>query len=192
MDEYLARAFTTLAPVLKSLGMRYPVVGSLASGARGQPRATADGDVLVQILPPQARILADALGKDWYAEPDEMERAIRAGWTFNIIHIPTASKIDLFPARSDFHLNQLERTSELAVFDEMGPKLPVISPEDVILSKLEWYAAGGEVSEKQWMDILGVFTMQPSLDMDYLNAWAVRLGVSRLLARALDEARSDT
>jgi hypothetical protein len=70
--------------------------------------------------------------------------------------------------------------------------MQVISAEDIILSKLQWYAAGGEVSEKQWQDIGGVIGIQRNLDMKYLETWASRLGISRLLARALDEGTRDS
>jgi hypothetical protein len=63
------------------------------------------------------------------------------------------------------------------------------SPEDVILNKLEWYKMGGEVSDRQWNDILGVLKVQgSSLDLAYLRQWAAALGVSPLLDRALEDA----
>jgi hypothetical protein len=65
----------------------------------------------------------------------------------------------------------------------------VTSPEDIILAKLEWYRMGGEVSERQWRDVLGVLkTRQGELDLSYLGKWAKELGVSDLLERALSEA----
>ncbi|MGA7195391.1 MAG: hypothetical protein WBW94_17365 [Anaerolineales bacterium] len=62
--------------------------------------------------------------------------------------------------------------------------------EDTILSKLEWYPMGGEVSERQWRDILGVLkTRAGELDLDYLRKWAGELKVSDLLERALKEMK---
>jgi hypothetical protein len=62
------------------------------------------------------------------------------------------------------------------------------SPEDTILAKLEWYRLGGEVSERQWRDILGVLkTRSGELDLSYLNRWAGELKVADLLERALKE-----
>jgi len=50
------------------------------------------------------------------------------------------------------------------------------SPEDTILSKLEWHRLGGEVSDRQWGDILGVLkTRAGELDLDYLRKWAGEL-----------------
>ena len=48
---------------------------------------------------------------------------------------------------------------------------------------------GGEVSDRQWNDILGVLKVQgTNLDMAYLQRWAVALKVSDLLERALVDA----
>lgn len=53
----------------------------------------------------------------------------------------------------------------------------VISPEDIILAKLEWYRMGGEVSERQWEDVLGVLKVRAGeLDLDYMRRWANELG----------------
>jgi hypothetical protein len=182
----LAQALSRLTSVLESLNIRYAVVGSLASSAHGVYRATADGDLLARIAPPHARQLAAALGADWYADADEMEQAIREGRSFNVIHIPTALKIDVFPATTEFHDNQIGRATRIKVFPaEDALQFPVAAPEDVLLAKLQWYQAGGEVSDKQWGDITGILATNPALDFPYMEAWARRLGVSRLLARAI-------
>lgn len=57
------------------------------------------------------------------------------------------------------------------------------------LSKLEWYRMGGEVSDRQWRDILGILkTRTGDLDVEYLRKWAAELHVSDLLERALQES----
>jgi hypothetical protein len=62
------------------------------------------------------------------------------------------------------------------------------APEDIILNKLEWFRLGGEVSDRQWGDILGVMRVQgESLDMKYLRAWAKKLALSDLLEKALSQ-----
>lgn len=165
------------------------VVGSLASSARGVYRATADGDLLAQIAPWDIVRLADALGAEWYADRDQMERAFDAGRSFNLIHIPTAQKIDIFPADTEFHESQLQRATAVSVFPgETQLVLPVASAEDTVLAKLQWYRAGGEISDRQWNDITGLIATNPTLDGDYLQQWANRLRVKDLLDRASCDA----
>lgn len=186
MTNPLADALNQLKPVLDSIGIRYAIVGSLASSAHGIYRSTADGDLLAQIVPSHARRLLSALGRDWYGDIDEIGRAIRDGRSFNLIHIPTAMKIDIFPARTEFHENQLMRATEITVVPgDDSARFPVASPEDVLLAKLQWYQAGGEVSEKQWGDITGILATKRGLDFPYLESWAAELGVGHLLARAI-------
>jgi hypothetical protein len=67
--------------------------------------------------------------------------------------------------------------------------LPLASAEDTVLAKLEWFRRGGEGSERQWTDVLGVLQASgASLDRQYMEEGARELGVSDLLAQALAEA----
>jgi hypothetical protein len=60
----------------------------------------------------------------------------------------------------------------------------VASPEDNALAKLEWYRMGGEVSDRQWNDILGILKVRAhDIELDYLRRWAAELGLSDLSAR---------
>jgi len=66
--------------------------------------------------------------------------------------------------------------------------LVLATPEDVILHKLYWYRLGGEVSERQWNDVLGVLRVQgEALDLAYMQRWAGPLGVADLLDQAVGE-----
>ena len=63
------------------------------------------------------------------------------------------------------------------------------SAEDTVLRKLQWYRTGGEVSDRQWRDVLGVMVAnRGGLDQRYLDTWAKRLQVEDLLRRAEREA----
>jgi len=185
----LAGTISALASVLDRLGIAYVIGGSVASSARGVVRATFDIDIVAAIARPQAERFASALGPEWYADPDQMRAAIAAKRAFNVIHIPLGNKVDIFPATEDFHLCQLERATRVSLpFAEESAKYPVATAEDILLAKLQWYRDGGEVSERQWTDILGILAVNPDLDFAYVRPWAARLGVERLLARALEEA----
>lgn len=173
--------------VLKSLNASFVAIGSAASSARGIPRSTDDIDLIAQIGAFQAQGLAAAVGRDWYCEPDQIREALQRGRSFNVIHIPTAWKIDLSPAQTEFHESELRRSTEEAVtLDGEAYRCPVSTPEDVVIAKLCCcYKDGRQVSERQWRDIGGVIAINQNLDFEYLRLWAVRLGVSDLLEQAL-------
>ena len=77
MTDPLSRALAEITPVLEALGIRYIVIGSLASSTRGIYRATQDGDLLAVLAPGQGARLAASLGPRFYAEPEMIDRAIR-------------------------------------------------------------------------------------------------------------------
>lgn len=174
---------------LEHFHIPYLIGGSIASSSRGVVRATMDVDLVAQIDSGQAEALCRELGHDWYADPEQIKISIATGRSFNLIHIPTSQKVDIFPARDAFHQSQLKRATreELDFLDEKV-EYPIATPEDILLAKLQWYRDGGEISDRQWSDIGGIIATNPELDRGYLNAWAVRLGVITLLDRALKES----
>src|SRR5262245_26802590 len=108
MNDPMAGALSELVAALDRVKIPYAIGGSLASSAHGVIRATLDGDLIASISIQQVRPLAEALGKHWYADPEMITRALKAGQSFNVIHMDTALKFDIFPARSEFHRVQLE------------------------------------------------------------------------------------
>ena len=178
-----------LSLVLNALRVQFVVIGSTASSARGLARSTQGIDLIVRIGVLQVERLASALGTEWYAEPDQMRQAIRNGRSFNVIHIPTGWKIDLFPAQTDFHDCEMQRATLAPVLiDGDSVDCSVSTAEDVVLAKLRWYKDDGQVSDCQWRDIGGVIAANPRIDLDYLHAWAARLQVADLLETALRES----
>jgi len=136
-----------------------------------------------------------ALGADFYTPgAAAVEQAIERRSSFNLIHLRTMFKIDIFPAGSRaFDRRQLARRIGQPIDSRPDEKLWILSAEDTILAKLDWFRRGGEVSERQWRDVLGVMKAQSSgLDVAYLRQMAGELRVEDLLARALEEPEQDT
>jgi hypothetical protein len=184
-----ASALRILTDVLAELQIPYLIGGSVASSARGVLRATMDVDLLVRLPAADAARLAEALGADWYADPDTMSHALTLGRPFNIINKITGEKFDFFPARAEFHEEELKRARMMDLrLGKETLRLPVASLEDIILAKLQWYRAGGEVSERQWSDVQNLLALNHDVDREYLTTWATRLGVRDLLARATAQA----
>lgn len=181
----------TLAVVgaLERLGLRYLVGGSMASSVHGVPRATQDIDLLVELPGRSVDGLVSALEGAFYVDRDMILDAVRRAASFNVVHLRTMYKVDVFVAdRSELVQGELERRQVVEVGDPPQP-IFVASPEDIVLQKLLWYRAGGEVSDRQWRDLLGVMEVQgPRLDLAFLREWADRIGVTALLTRAFEEA----
>ena len=115
--------------------------------------------------------------------------AIRRRSSFNVIHLKTMFKIDIFILKErQFDKTALKRKREDTLSGASPLKLFISSPEDIILHKLEWYKLGGCISERQIEDIKNIILVQAkNLDMPYINQWADKLGVSEILEKLLKE-----
>jgi hypothetical protein len=175
---------------LEALGVVYAIGGSFASALHGVMRATMDVDLVADLRLEQASPLACALGDEFYADPEMMRAAIRRHRSFNLIHLESTFKVDVFVARPrDFDRAQLARRQSHLLSEAPKLRAYVTSAEDTVLSKLEWYRMGGEVSELQWRDVLGMLKVQKGrLDQDYMRRMATSIDVVDLLRCAIDEA----
>jgi hypothetical protein len=187
---------TALAPVvdaLEALAVRYFVGGSVASSVRGVPRTSIDVDLVADLESRHVTSLMERLGGHYYVDEGRVRAAVEARRAFNLIHLATMFKVDVFVSKGRSFDRQAFDRAGLAPLDDApdARRFRVASSEDAILAKLEWFRAGGEVSERQWADVLGVLRMAGAgIDREYLARWATALGVSDLMARALDESAS--
>jgi hypothetical protein len=181
-----------VARALESVGATYFVGGSLASSLHGEPRATNDIDFVIDIPLGKVTALAAALGGDFEVDSDMLRDAVMHGRSANVFYLPLAMKIDFFGNAHEAY-DEAEFLRRRAVVVRGAHTLVVKSAEDTILRKLLWFRAGGEVSDRQWRDILGVLRAQEgNLDDPYLQQWAKHLGVGALLERARAESGSES
>jgi len=176
---------------LDALGVEWLVGGSVASSLHGIPRATQDIDLVAALQDRHVLPLVAALEADFYIDADMIRGALQCRGSFNLIHLATMTKVDIFAPRGD-PLSRLEmgRRRRYALGDAEGRSLPLASPEDIILQKLHWFRKGGAVSERQWRDVLGVLKIQsPQLDLKYLEDLAEATGLARLLHQATEAAK---
>jgi hypothetical protein len=176
---------------LVDLGVPYLIGGSLASAVHGVARATADADLVADLHLEHAEPLAQALGDAFYVDVEAIRDAIRHRSSFNVIHLETVFKVDVFVNKQrPFDQAQFERRAAQIVATDPERSVYVASAEDTVLTKLEWYRLGNEVSDRQWRDVLGVLKVQGErLDEAYLRRWARALSVEDLLEKALTAAQ---
>lgn len=178
-----------LHDLLESMQIEYFITGGAAAIMYGEPRTTRDLDVVMAVKPSQldeAIALLERSG--FYVAGIEDVKAGRID-ALQVIHTETIARADLMLAgKSTFDVMQLQRRQ--AVLMEEGRMLYYATPEDVVLSKLQWRQQSQ--SEKQWRDVLGILKVQLELlDREYLQDWATRLGVISELRQALVEAGGD-
>ncbi len=185
-----ADAFDPLRLALEGAGVRYAVGGSWASTAFGEPRFTNDVDILADFTPETLERFLDLLPRTVYADRENAQMALRIGRPFNAIYMPMAWKFDFFPAAA-FLLGaqELDRAVFLTGTGLSEAATPFVTPEDILLAKLHWFKTGGEVSEVQWRDVQGILRACGStLDHEYLERGADKLGILALLEKALGNA----
>jgi len=193
MNQHEVELFAAVRPVvtaLEELEVPYCIGGSVASGVFGEPRQTLDADIVAALVARHVPQLAGRLRAEFYVDEPMMLRAIEHQSSFNVIHLQTMVKIDFYISwRSEFARSQFARRIRANLSAETPLDAYLASPEDTVLSKLDWYRKGGGVSDRQWRDILGVLKVQAgALDRAYLRDWAERLNLTDLLRRALGDA----
>jgi len=170
---------------LESVGLPYLMTGSLASVAWGEPRATYDLDIVIELSPGDVdHLLKPFAQPEWYVDQASVLHAIRIGGEFNLIHSTTGTKVDFWIKSSggfDDSRFERRRREEIA-----GVTCWIQSPEDAILSKLLWIKISP--SDRQERDVSGIIKVQGDLlDRRYLFTWAKRLAVEGLLNEILEE-----
>jgi hypothetical protein len=174
-----------VARALTAVGAEYFLGGSLASSLQGEPRATNDIDFVIALPLGRVDDLAVSLGSDFEVDTAMVRDAILRARCANAFYLPVVTKIDLFGRGYEpFDESEFLRR-RTTIVTASGDSLVVKSPEDTVLRKLLWFREGGEVSEKQWRDVVSVLQISGhKMDQTYLKSWASRLHVTDLLERA--------
>lgn len=191
MQNELMEVTLMVTNLFETLGVPYFIGGSLASTLHGMVRTTQDADIVAEMRLEHLQPFVSALRDAFYVDDEMVADAIREHFSFYIIHRKCMFKVDVFIQRPrPFLRSQFARAQRQSLTFDREVTATFASPEDTVLAKLEWFRLGGEVSERQWRDILGVMkTRAGELDLAYLRRWADELQVADLLDRALQEAQ---
>ena len=166
---------------LDGLGLRWYVTGSWALAAYAEPRMTRDLDVVVDVdLAGYERRIRPAF-TDAFLVNDPIDLGHR--WMGGLIHRVEIARVDLLFGRDDaFARSAFERRVEV---DHPGlGRAWLVSPEDLLLAKLEWSDGGS--SELQLRDCRSLVRLNPELDWRYVEGFAAGLGLGALLEAVRD------
>ena len=189
LDSEALQVTLLVTDVLDSLEIPYVIGSSVASIFHGMVRTTMDANILANIETKHVAPFVTAMQNQFYIDEQSLIQAIERRSSVNLIHLQTMFKVDIFvPKERPFDQQQLVRRISERFKADSDKTIWLLSAEDVILAKLDWFRLGGEVSERQWRDILGVLkTQQDIIDIAYLQKWSKELQVQDLLERALVE-----
>jgi hypothetical protein len=176
--------------IFEKLSIPYYIGGSIASSIYGIARATMDVDIVAKVDTRHIPALKQHLENDYYMDEDMIKEAILNKSSFNLIHLETVLKIDVFIYKDDpYQRIAIQRKLKDTLEENSDTTFYFSSPEDIIINKLIWYKMGGEVSDRQWLDVIGVIKVQgESLDKSYLKDWSQKLQILELLNKAFNES----
>ena len=183
-------AFEEIVNTLDTLRIPYMVGGSVASSVHGFFRSTNAIDLVAAMQPQHIVRFASHLAANFYVNPETMQEALAQRRPFNLIHLASGYKFDIFPAAGNTYFEtQIERREqEVELGEGANVRCSLATAEDTLLAKLVWYRQGGEQSERQWNDVRGIRSVQGNrLDRAYMSKWASHLNVDDLLDRLLSE-----
>lgn len=176
--------------VFEELDIPYMIVGSFASGVYGEARMTRDIDIVAILKYGDASRLAEEFpSPDFYFPRDSVAQAIRTSGQFNIIHSASGNKIDVMMVPDGVWGDmQMQRRQRKNIFSDH--EAFVARPEDIILSKMQYYKEGG--SEKHMRDITGMLKISPDeIDKEYVETWAETLDVTDVWKAVLRRLRTN-
>jgi hypothetical protein len=161
---------------LEKAGIAYMITGSTAANFYTVPRMTRDIDIVVELSDRDIARFIESFEKGFYLESETVQEAIRKKGMFNLIHHGYVIKIDFVVRKdSEYRRKEFARRRKISVDDQT---FYLVSPEDLILSKLHW--AKDTESEVQLSDVRNLLQSVKGLNRPYLARWAKRLGIESL------------
>lgn len=179
--------FAPFLDPLERLALPYCITGSVAASVYGEPRLTADIDVVLLLKAQDVPAFQAAFPEaDYYVPPAEtlrLELARSSRGMFNLVHHASQFKADIYlAARDPLHAWALEHRRRI---DLAGSGAWIAPPEYVILRKLEFLREGG--SDKHARDIRFILAAT-AVDRAFVETEVTRLG---LLSQWLESTRGN-
>jgi hypothetical protein len=181
----LVAALAPVSTAFRRLGVAHYVGGSVASTFHGAIRSTMDVDLVCDLPADKVDEFLTAFHDDFYVSGPAVREAVKRRSCFNVIHLPTSFKVDVFVSRDRlFDRSAMSRATPHTLGESDGFVVPIATAEDSIIAKLEWFRLGNEASERQWDDVSRLMKLhRGTLDEAYMRRMAKSVGVGDLLDR---------
>ena len=178
--------------LLERIDVPWVIGGSVAGSLIGEPRSTLDIDMAIRLTMAQAEPLVRTVEEEFYVSLDMVRSAVEHSSSFNLLHFASAMKVDLFVlGTGELDTRQMDRRQRIQAGEDSPVAVWTTAPDDLVLRKLTWFRAGGEISDRQWRDVVGILTTQGErIDRGSLQKVAEQIGVGDLLAQALRDAET--
>jgi len=164
VDDYL-EVLVLVGARLERAGIPYMLSGSTAMNFYARPRMTRDVDIVVELGAADIPRLLGLFGDDFSVDEEEIREALTHQSFFNLIHFDTVVKVDcVIRKRTPYRAEEFGRRRSIEV---QGQRLWIVSPEDLILSKLYW--SRESLSEMQLGDVRNILEALPSVDRAYME-----------------------
>jgi hypothetical protein len=189
-SDDLVDALSPVVAAFKLLGIRHFVGGSVASSFHGASRTTMDVDVVCELKNEDIASFVTSFDQNFYVSETAVREAVARRGCFNLIHLPTSFKVDVFISRGrPFDVEAMQRAASQTLGEHRHVDVAVATAEDSIISKLEWFRLTNETSERQWDDVTRLIKLLGNTaDVKYLESAASSVGVSALLFRLLNQS----
>ena len=164
----------SVAVRLETAGIPYMVTGSMAANFYAVPRMTRDIDLVIELSERDIDRVTRLFQQEYYIDRDMVQRAVRDHAMFNMIHNALVVKVDCVVRKeTEYRREEFARRRAVSVENQ---QVFIVSPEDLILSKLDW--AKESRSQMQLDDVRNLLRSVQGLDTEYLNRWADQLGLT--------------
>ncbi len=189
-SDDLIEALAPVVEALRKLRIRHYVGGSIASSFHGAARSTMDVDLVAELGEEEIPDFVQCFGDEFYLSESAIRDAVKRRSCFNLIHLPSSFKVDIFIKRGrPFDDESMRRARLERLGDKRTVEVPIATAEDTIISKLEWFRLTNETSERQWDDVSRLLKLLgDAADIAYLQRAAKSVGIEDLLERLLRES----
>ena len=152
-DDLVDALFPVVAAMCE-LEILHFVGGSIASSYHGATRSTMDVDLVCEWTPEKIEPFVKQFDDSFYLSEAAIRNAVRRRSCFNLIHLPSSFKVDIFVSRErPFDREAMQRATLARLGESRKVEVRIATAEDSIISKLEWYSMTNETSERQWDDV---------------------------------------